>query len=208
MGSRAEEAVEKAVKAAIDRDDNLARQMKQDDAVIDRHEIEIDDMAIHLLSKAPLASDLRLITVAMKISRDLERVGDEATTIARQALELNREAPLEARSEVSRMAQVARELLRTALDAFVHHAPDKARALIPRDVEVDNLNKQLHRELVTLMLEQSQAIERCMHWIRISKSLERIADHATNIAEEVVYLYEGRDIRHLGKTNLVSSPPS
>lgn len=207
MGSRAEQAVAKAVRAALERNDRLAHEVKQEDTALDRQEIEIDEIAIHLLAKAPLASDLRLITVAMKISRDLERVGDEATTIARQALQLNAEPPLEARLEIQRMAQIAVELLRCALDAFVRRTPDQARAVVPRDIEVDELNKGLHRELIHLMLANAGSIERCLHWMRISKSLERIADHATNIAEEVVYVYEGRDIRHVGKQTLMPTEP-
>lgn len=203
MASRAEDAVSKAIRAAVERDDHLARQVEEQDNVLDRLEMEIDDMAIHLLAKAPLASDLRLITVAMKISHDLERVGDEATTISRQAFKLNKEAPLGTRPEITEMADTALEFVRTALDAFVHRASSSARDVIPRDAEVDRLNKQFHRELLKLMLEQSETIERCLHWMRISKSLERIADHATNIAEEVVYLYEGRDIRHLSKNKVL-----
>jgi phosphate transport system protein len=157
-------------------------------------------MAITLLAKAPLATDLRLITVAMKVSHDLERVGDEATAIARRAVELNREPQLKPYIDIPRMTNMALDLLREALDAFVHRDTPKARALIPRDKEVDALNKQLHRELASYMIESPATIERCLNLMTISKRLERIADHATNIAEEVVYLYEARDIRHTGKT--------
>lgn len=201
MASRAEDSVSKAVKALQQRDDDIARRVKEDDRILDRFEIEIDDLAIHLLAKAPLASDLRLITVAMKASHDLERVGDEATTISRQALELNKEAPLTERPDIVRMSQICLEMLRSALDAFVHRASDKARAVIPRDKEVDALNKDLNQQLVHVMVQKPETISRCLRWMRVLKSLERIADHATNIAEEVVYLYEGRDIRHLAATS-------
>lgn len=196
MGSHAEVAVTRAIKALVDRDDDVARQVKQDDSILDQFEIDVDEMAINLLSKAPLASELRLITVAMKISHDLERVGDEATTIARRALELNQEPQLKPYVDIPRMAQTGLHMLKDALDAFVNRDTAKARAIIPRDKEVDALNKQLHRELASYIVEQPATISVCLHLMVVSKSLERIADHATNVAEEVVYLYEGRDIRH------------
>ena len=199
MASLAEAAVNKAVKALIDRDDDLARQVKEQDSAIDRLEIELDDMGINLLSTAPLASDLRLITVAMKISHDLERVGDEATTIARRSVELSQEPQLKPYVDIPRMAKMALEMLDDALNAFVQRNPEKARAVIPRDREVDLLNRQLHRELSSYMVEKPTTITRCLNLMVISKSLERIADHATNVAEEVVYLYEAKDIRHTGK---------
>ena len=199
MASHAEASVTGAVQALIKRDDDLARKVKEDDSILDRLEIEIDEMAIGLLAKAPLASDLRLITVAMKISHDLERMGDEATTIARRSLELSQEPQLKPYVDVPRMAETGLKMMRDALDAFVHRDPAKARAVIPRDKEVDLLNKQLHRELVGFMVERPETISRCLNLMVISKSLERVADHATNIAEEVVYLYEALDIRHTGK---------
>ncbi len=205
MGGHAEKSLNQSVEALVSRDDALAASVKANDSILDQLEIEIDDLAIHLLSKAPLASDLRLITVAMKISQNLERVGDEATTIARRALELNKEAQLKPYVDIPRMAGIAAEMLKAALDAFVNREPDKARALIPRDKEVDEINRQLHRELSSFMIENPQNITRCLNLMVISKSLERIADHATNIAEEVVYLYEARDIRHAKDS---PAPPS
>ena len=199
MASHAESAVTKAIKALVEREDELARRVMADDAIVDQFEIEIDELAIQLLSKAPLATDLRLITVAMKISHDLERVSDEATTIARRSLELSLEPQLKPYVDIPRMASMALEMLKDALDAFVNRLPDKARAIIPRDKEVDVLNKQLHRELSSYMVERPSTITRCLNLMVISKTLERIADHATNVAEEVVYLYEARDIRHTGK---------
>lgn len=200
MASHAETSLIQAVKALVDRDDVLARQVKERDEVLDRFEIEMDELSINLLAlKAPLASDLRLITVAMKISQNLERVGDEATTIARRALELNHEAQLKPFVDIPRMATLAAEMLRDSLDAFVNGKTDQARGIIQRDKEIDNLNKQVHRELMGYMLEDPQTITRCLNLMVISKCLERIADHATNVAEEVVYLFEGRDIRHAAK---------
>lgn len=197
MASHAEESVTNAIKALTQRDDDLARRVKADDSILDKFEKDIDEVAISLLAlKAPLASDLRLITVAMKISHDLERVGDEATTISRRALELNQEPQLKPYIDIPRMAEMGLKMLHEAIDAFVNREPAKARRIIPRDKEVDDLNKQLHRELVSFVIENPSTITRALNLMVISKSLERIADHATNVAEEVVYLYEGTDIRH------------
>jgi len=198
MASHAETAVNQAVQALVERDYALAVRIKENDKVLDQFEIEIDDLAIHLLAKAPLASDLRLITVAMKISQNLERVGDEATKIAKRARDLAQEPPLKHSIDLPAMARLAVELLKQSLDSFVNHDPASARALIPRDKEVDSMNKQIHRELAHLMIADPEAITRCLSLMVVSKSLERIADHATNVAEEVVYLCEAQDIRHSG----------
>lgn len=196
MGSQAESALARAVQAVVERNDDLARRVEQEDSRLDQLEVEVDETCIQLLAQAPLASDLRLITVAMKISQNLERVGDEATKITRRATELNQEPPLKPYVDIPRMADMALRMLKDALDSFVHRDPDRARAVIPRDKEVDLLNKQLQRELVGFVIEQPANIARCLSLMVISKSIERVADHAKNIAEEVVYLYEARDIRH------------
>jgi phosphate transport system protein len=179
-----------------ERDDKLASQVQANDDIMDQYEIEIDDLAIQLLSKTPPADDLRLITVAMKISQNLERIGDEATTISRRAGELNQDAPLKAHLAIPHMATVALVMLKEALDAFVNKEPEKARAVIPRDKEVDAMNRQLYRELSEYMAENSAAISRCLNLMTVCKSLERVGDHATNIAQQVVYLCEAHDIRH------------
>lgn len=196
MASHAESAVTRAMRALIERDEALACRVEEDDNILDQLEIEVDDTAIHLLAKAPLATDLRLITVAMKISQNLERVGDEAVTIARRAIELNGEPQLKPYVDLPRMATMSLEMLRDGITAFVQRQSDTARGVIPRDQDVDDLNRQLHRELASYMVERPATITRCLRLMVISKSLERIADHATNIAEEVVYLYEAKDIRH------------
>lgn len=205
MAGHAEAAVNRAIKALIRRDDDLARRTKEEDSVIDQLEMEIDEEALDLLTRKPGSFELRLITMAMKIAHDLERVGDEATTISRRCLELSHEAPLKQRVEIPRMAAIALEMLKDSLDAFVNRDSAKARAIIPRDEDVDALNKQIHRELARYMVEEPPTITRCLNLMVISKSLERIADHATNIAELVVYLYEGHDIRHTAKPNTVSA---
>ena len=198
MGSHAETAVNQSVQALVQRDHDLALRVKENDRVIDQFEVEIDDLVIQLLTKAPLASNLRLVTVAMKISQNLERVGDEASKIAKRARDLSLEPPVKLNLDLARMARMALDMLKSALDAFVNHDSAAARALIPRDKEVDALNKQIHESLVQHMVANPDTISRCLHWIVAAKSLERIADHGKNIAEEVVYLYEAQDIRYAG----------
>jgi phosphate transport system protein len=200
MAGHARNAVTRAVQSLTDRNEGLARQVIEDDSIVDQLEIKVDEVAVNLLSHAPLASDLRLITVAMKASHDLERVCDEATTISRRAIELNTEPQLKPYVDIPKMAQIGLEMLDRAINAFVNRHPEEARDIIKRDKEVDALNKQLHRELASYMIERPSTITRALNLMVISKALERIADHATNVAEEVVYLYEGRDIRHSGKT--------
>ncbi len=200
MASHAESAVNNAIKALVDRDDDLARKVAEDDDKIDHLEQEVDAACIALLAKAPLATQLRLITSAMKIARDLERVGDEATTIARRSLDLSQEPQLKPYVDIPRMATMAMAMLNDALGAFVNGDTARARAVIPRDKDVDQLNKQLYRELASFMIEKPTTITRCLNLMTISKALERIADHAKNVAEDVVFLYEARDIRHLGAT--------
>jgi len=196
MGSHAENAVNLSLQALMQRDYDLALRVKAGDAVIDQFEIEIDEMAITLLTRAPLASNLRLVTVAMKVSQNLERIGDEATKIAKRARDLSQEPAVKIQLELPRMAEMALAMVKDALDAFVQRDSAAARAIIPRDREVDALNKHVHQQLAQHMMAQPDTIGRCLHWIVASKSLERIADHAKNIAEEVVYLCEAQDIRH------------
>ena len=198
MASFAEAAVNRAVKALVRRDDDLARQTREEDDRIDDLEVEIDELALSLLTRRPTNMELRFIAMAMKISNNLERVGDEATTISRRVIELSQEPQLPQAAEIPPIARLSLQMLKDALDAFVHRDPVRARAIIPKDNEVDAANSRLQRDLASLMGQRPSAIARCLNLMTISKSLERIADHATNVAEEVVYLCEGRDIRHLG----------
>ena len=198
MASHAETAVNQSVQALVQRDTALALRVKEDDRVIDQFEVEIDEIAIQLLTKAPLATNLRLVTVAMKISQDLERIGDEASKIAKRARDLSLEQPVKINLDLPRIAGLALDMLKAALDAFVNRDSAAARAVIPRDKEVDALNKQIHAALVQHMVENPDTIGRCLHWIVAAKSIERIADHATNVAEDVVYLCDAQDIRHTG----------
>ena len=198
MASHAETAVNQAVQALVQRNHDLALRVKDDDRIIDQFEVEIDDLVIQLLTKAPLATNLRLVTVAMKISQNLERVGDEATKIAKRARDLSQEPPVKINLDLPRMAGMALDMLKAALDAFVNRDSAAARAIIPRDKEVDALNKQIHEAIAQHMVANPDTIGRCLNWMVATKSLERIADHAKNVAEEVVYLCEAQDIRHPG----------
>ncbi|HEY5911525.1 MAG TPA: phosphate signaling complex protein PhoU [Verrucomicrobiae bacterium] len=205
MASHAEAAVEGAVEAVLTRNEQLAMKVRNSDEVIDRYEIEVDEVSIRLLAKAPLATDLRFIAVSMKISQNLERVGDEATKIAKRARDLIQDPPLKLALPVREIADLSLRMLKTALDAFVNRDAASARALIPEDKKVDALNKEMHRLLTARMLEDPGAISRCLHLMVVVKSLERIADHAKNVAEEVVYLCEAEDIRHLGRSTVPST---
>ncbi len=196
MGAHAERSLTQAVQAANERNSSLAEQVQRDDDITDQYEKDIDGMAMNLLTKAPLATDLRMVTVAMKISQNLERIGDEATTIARRSLDLIKEPQLARPFDIPLMAAKALGMLRDALGAFADKEPDKARTVIPRDKEVDALNRQIYAELSVFMAENPAAINRCLNLIVIAKSLERAADHATNIAQEAVYFCEALDIRH------------
>ena len=192
MAGLAAIAVNDSIKALVARDDALARRVEADDSQLDRLEIEVDEMAVILLAKAPLASDLRLIIVAMKASHDLERVGDEATAISRRALELNQEPPLKPYIDLPRMADTAVDMLRESLEAFKHRDAERARAVMERDDEVDALYDQVYRELLTYMIEDPHTIERATHLIWVGHNLERMADRVTNICERVIYLVTGK----------------
>ncbi|MSU32642.1 MAG: phosphate signaling complex protein PhoU [Pedosphaera sp.] len=202
MASLAEEMVQKSVRSLVERDDDLARAVVSEDERLDQLEIEIDEASICLLTKAPLAGQLRLITVILKLTRDLERTGDESTTIARRALALGKEPPLKSYASILRMMELATAMLSGALDAFVHGDTVRARLIIQQDKQVDVLNRQLQGELTDSMVVDPSSVIRCLHLMTISKALERIGDHAKNIAEEAVYLYEAQDIRHQGKPTL------
>jgi len=207
MASHAESAVRQAVEAVVSRDYDLAMRVRNADVVIDRFEIDVDETAIRLLAKAPLAGDLRLIAVTMKISQNLERVGDEATKIAKRARDLSQEPPLKLAVAIPQLAELALQMLHTSLDAFVNQDALAARALIPQDKQVDALNKDIQRLLADQMISDAETVTRCLHLMVVAKSLERIADHAKNVAEEVVYLCEAQDIRHAGKAAKTASLP-
>jgi len=197
MGERAMEQVRLAMRALGESDIALADKVIAADDELDQLEILIDDEAIRYMTlRGPVASDLRLIVVGMKASHDLERVGDEATGIARRSRKLAIEPRLELYADLPRMATIALEMLRDALDCFVQEDEQRALSVIRRDAEVDNLNRILYRRLTSFMIEKPETISRALELMFISKSIERIADHATNIAEEMIYLAKGKDVRH------------
>jgi len=197
MGERAIEQVRLAMRALVEADPKLAQQVRDGDDVLDQLEVKIDEEGVRYMSlRNPIASDLRLVVVGMKAGHDLERVGDEANNIAKRAIRLAGEPPLKPFIDLPRMADIALSMLRDALDCFLQHDNDKALAVIRRDQGVDDLNRQFYRELSSYMAEKPETISRALELMFISKSIERIADHATNIAEEMVYLSKGEDIRH------------
>ncbi len=197
MGETSIRQVRDALTALVGADIALADRVIAADDEIDRLEIRIDDEAIRYMNlRAPVATELRLVIVGMKASHDLERVGDEATSIARRAVKLASEPALKPYVDIPRMATIAIEMLRDAMDCFLQVDAEKAIAVIKRDSEVDAINRQLYRELTSFMIENPATISRALELMFISKSIERIADHASNIAEEMVFLAQARDIRH------------
>lgn len=197
MGGHAESVVHKAIDALKARDSGLAEEIFRDDRMIDQMEIEIDDRCIRLLAlRQPVGSDLRFITSALKICNDLERVGDHAVNIAESAIKLNREPQLKPLVDIPRMATIATRMLTEALDAFVRNDAASARRILTEDDEVDHLKEQLFRELLSFMLENPATITRALELILVSRNLERVADLATNVAEEVVFIAEARVVKH------------
>ncbi len=199
LGALVEGQVQNAIKALVKRDSKLAQDVIEKDTQVNRLEVEIDEECVRLIAlRQPAGSDLRFITTAMKLVTDLERIGDLAVDICERAMELNLEPQLKPYIDIPRMAEISMQMLKGALDAFVNRDSKLAQEVCARDDEVDNLNVQIFRELLTFMVEDSHTITRAVRISYISKYLERIADHATNIAEMVVYLVEGKIIRHMG----------
>jgi phosphate transport system protein len=197
MSALAEQSVTLALRALVEREDTLARRVDDEDEQLDRLEVETDEHCIQLIARRqPKARDLRFIIMAMKISTDLERIGDQAVSIAKRAIDLNKEPLLKPLVDIPRMAEHVKGMIGDALNAFVYENTQQARAVIGRDDKVNDLNQQLHRELTSFMIESPQTITRCLNLMTVSRKLERIGDHATSIAEEIVYLYEAKDIRH------------
>jgi len=192
-----EERVHAAVSALMERRLDVAEKIATDDDDVNQLQIEIDDRCLKLLAlQQPMATDLRLITSAMKINSDLERIGDQAVNIAENVIKLLPHPPLKPQIEVPRMAELAQGMTHDCLDAFVRKDVALARSVLKRDDQVDALKDQVFRVLLTYMMADPGTIERCLALILISRNLERIADHATNIAEDVIFLVEAKDVRH------------
>jgi phosphate transport system protein len=199
MGAKVEEMIANSMRALTERDSELARRMIEYDHQINRLEVEIDDLCLRILAKRqPVASDLRLITTALKLVTDLERIGDACVNICERVVELNTEPILKPYVDLPRMAETAQAMVRDALDAFVQADPERAREVVERDRVVDAYDGQVFRELLTYMMEDPRNIYRAVRAQSIAKYLERIGDHATNLAEMVIFMVMGKDVRHLG----------
>lgn len=197
MGGEVEKMLADVVKSLVKRDDQMAKTVIGRDRFVDRMEKSIDETSHSILVRhQPTATDLRFLISVMKIVNDLERIGDCAKNIARSVLVLNERPPLKPYVDLPRMGRIAGEMLDGALDAFVDRDADLAVAVCRRDQEMDRLYEQLFRELLTFMIEKPELVDRCLHLILVAHNLERIADHATNVSEDVIYYLEGRDIRH------------
>jgi phosphate transport system protein len=197
MGGLVEDQIRRVMRALTERDDALAQDVIDRDRQVNAYDVEVDETCVNLLAlHQPAAGDLRFITTAMKIVTDLERIGDQAVNIAQRALELNREPQLKPYIDLPRMAACAQAMVKDSLDAFVSRDTDQARRVCGADGEVDALKEQIFRELLTFMMADPRAIPRAIRLILISRFLERVADHATNIAEMVIYMVEGKMVRH------------
>jgi phosphate transport system protein len=197
MGGLAERAISNAIDALVKRDTPLAEKTIGEDEKINNMELLIDEWCLRLLAlHQPLAADLRFITSAMRINVELERIGDLAVNIAERVVSLNQEPQLKPYIDIPRMAEITKNMVKDVLDAFVNGDPDLARAVCARDDQVDALNDQVFRELMTYMLADPKTITRAVHLIIVSKYLERIADHTTNIAEGVIFMVKALVIKH------------
>jgi phosphate transport system protein len=199
LGGHAEGAIVDAVRSLVERDTSLAHRVIERDEEADQLELEVDQVSMDLLAlRQPMARDLRFIITALKIAPELERIGDLAGNIAERSIELADEPQLKAYIDIPLMSDIVRGMVRESLDAFVRRDADAARGVIARDDQVDAIMEQFFRELLSYMLEDPRNISRALRLMMISKYLERVGDGATNICEMVVYLAEGRVIRHGG----------
>lgn len=197
MASLAEESIVLAVKGLKDRNENLTQKVFEGEEELNILDIEIDQHCMKLLAlKQPMAVDLRFITSAMKIEVELERIGDLSVNIAERTLELIKLPPLKPLIDIPRMATLAQKMVKDSIDAFINHDDALARNVCERDDEVDDLNDQIFRELLTYMMEDPKTIKKAVDLILIGRHLERIADHATNISEDVIYFVKGKTIKH------------
>ena len=197
MGERAARQISLAMKALADKDDELAREVIKNDAHIDRDEIEVDELALQILAtRQPVASDLRFITMALKLVVDLERIGDHAGGIAKRVLELNRLPALEPRVDLAKLATLVQNNLQAALDSFVRKDADRATAVITADAEIDKFNASLFAELIAHVAIDPATVTRVLPLTSVCRYLERIGDHVKNLAEDVVYMVRAKDVRH------------
>ena len=197
MGGLVEDQIRRVMMALLERDGDLAQEVIERDRQVNAYDVEIDEKCVELLALyQPTAGDLRFITTAMKIVTDLERIGDQAVNIAQRTLELNQEPQLKPYIDLPRMADKAQRMVKESLDAYVGRDTALARRVCAEDSDVDALKAQIFRELWSFMMEDARTIPRAIRLILISRFLERVADHATNIAEMVVYMVESKMVRH------------
>jgi len=197
MATLVEKVISEAVQSLMKRDSELAQKTIASDDAINDLELAIEEMCLKLLAlRQPMAMDLRFITAAMKIVTDLERMGDQAVNIAERAISLNQEPQLKPYIDLPRMAEIVQSMVKDVLDAFVRQDSSLARSVCERDDLVDGLNDQVFRELLTYMISDSKTITRAVHLMIVCRCLERIADHATNIAEDVIFMVDARVIKH------------
>ncbi|MBF0527713.1 MAG: phosphate signaling complex protein PhoU [Deltaproteobacteria bacterium] len=200
MGGKVELMIHLAMKGLVNRESSLAEEVIATDPEIDALEIAIDEMCLRVLARQqPVARDLRFITTAMKIVTDLERIGDASSSIAKRALALNAEPPLKPYIDLPHMAELTTTMIKEALDAFVQGDVEQAQKICDDDLQLDEFYNQIQRELLTYMLSDPATIPRALMITQIAKALERIGDHATNLAEMVVFMVKGQDIRHIRK---------
>jgi phosphate transport system protein len=197
MGGLAERNLTVAMRALAERDDKLCDLVESEDTQMDQLEIYIDELVIKFMAThGPIAQDCRMMLAASKIASNLERIGDQATTIVRRARELNKEPVLRPFIDIPIMAEIATEMLRDSITAFVEGDGELAVEIVARDRSVNDLNREVGRQLTQEMISSSRSITRALNLLAVARALERVADHATNVAEEVFYLLKGRDIRH------------
>jgi phosphate transport system protein len=198
MAGYAEERLSLAIKALVERDRTLVDEVIHGDEPLNRLHVEIDDRCFKLLAlQQPMAADLRAIVAGLKINTDLERVGDLAVNIAEATRRYLQHPPVKELIDIPRMANIAQRMLRKALDSYVQHSEELAKAVLTEDDELDGLKTQVFRELLTYMLQDPSTVEPSLNLILVSRHLERIGDHATNIAEDVIFMVSARDVRHL-----------
>jgi phosphate transport system protein len=197
MGGLVEDQIGRVLRALVERDSDLAQEVIDRDREVNAYDVEVDAKCVELLAlHQPTAGDLRFITTAMKIVTDLERIGDQAVNIGQRVLELNREPQLKPYIDLPRMAERAQHMVKESLDAFVARDTELARQVCGEDDAVDALKEQVFRELLTFMMEDPKTIPRAIRLILISRFLERVADHATNIAEMVIFMVDSKMVRH------------
>jgi phosphate transport system protein len=197
MATTAEEAVQKSLTSVTTRNSDLARDVITDDARLNNAELEIEEQAFRLLAlRQPVAADLRLIIATMRIATTLERIGDQGVNIAERALELNNAPPVDISIDIKKLADLTLGMVRTSIDAFVQQDPKLAMQVCVRDSEVDLLDDEFTQKILDSMISEARWVTRLHHFIIIVRNLERIADLATNIAEDIVFIVEGRVIKH------------